>query len=121
MVKTLLLSAVLLAGLQSSLAAQTLPGSGAFYVQACHSLAANDASTSNDLILPSFYCALEIDDLQGVGRILPADSRFCKPADVTLPQMAGVAAAYLDAHADRQSESFMTLAGTAFHEKWPCS
>lgn len=120
MTKKFLLSVLLFAGLNTTLAAQTVPDSGEHYLPACKSLASNNAASPTDLELPSLYCAIDIDDLSGMGRLMPAESRFCKPADVSLPQMAGVAAAYLDAHPDRLKESFMTLAGNAFHEKWPC-
>jgi hypothetical protein len=120
MMRTLLLSAALIAGLATSLAAQPLPGSGAYYLPYCQSLAANSAAAPVADTLESLDCAINLDDLAGMGRMLPAESRFCKPAEVTIPQMADAAVAYIKAHADRQAESFMVLAGNALHEKWPC-
>jgi hypothetical protein len=120
MFKPVLLSAVLLAGFGAGAGAQAIPGSGESYLAACRSLALNKAAQPGELTLASLSCAIDIDDLSGIGRVLPTDIRFCKPADVGTPEMAGVAVSFFEAHTDRLKESFMMLAGAAFHQKWPC-
>lgn len=121
MVRKLLLSALCLSGLCLPALAQTLPNSGDYYRAACRSLAANTGPTPNALVLSSLDCAVEIEDLASMGRLLTSDIRICRPVDVSVAQSAAVVAAYLDAHQDRLKEPFVVLATAALHEKWPCS
>ncbi|QEN87609.1 hypothetical protein FZC33_15350 [Labrys sp. KNU-23] len=121
MVRKFLLSALCLTGLCLPAAAQTLPNSGEYYRAACRSLAANTAPTPSELVLPSLDCAIEIEDLASMGRLLTSNSRICKPVDISVAQTAAVVSDFLDAHPDRLKESFVVLAATALQEKWPCS
>ncbi|WP_448951262.1 Rap1a/Tai family immunity protein [Labrys neptuniae] len=119
--RTILLSAALLAGLSLPAVAEIPPNSGAYYQAACRNLSANTGPTPGELVLPALHCAIEIDDLASMGRLLTSDTRICKPADVGIAEMAGVVTAYLDAHADRLKQPFVVLATAAMHEKWPCN
>jgi Rap1a immunity proteins len=119
MYKTVLLLASLLASLSTGASAEVAPGSGEAYLPACRNLALNAAQPS-ELTLASLTCAIDVDDLSGISRLLPTNIRFCKPADVGPPEMAGVVVSFLEAHRDRLQESFVMLAGYAFHDKWPC-
>ncbi|MDT3382162.1 Rap1a/Tai family immunity protein [Labrys portucalensis] len=121
MVRKFLLSALCLTGLCLPVAAETLPNSGDYYRAACRSLAANTGPTPSELVLPSLGCAIEIEDLASMGRLLTSNSRICKPVDVSVAQTATVVSAFLDAHPDRLKEPFVVLATTALQEKWPCS
>ena len=121
MVRKLLLSVLCLTGLSLPAAAEILPNSGGYYQAACRSLAANTGPTPSELVLPSLDCAIEIEDIASMGRLLTSDKRICKPVDVSVAQTATVVSAFLDAHPDRLKEPFVVLATTALQEKWPCS
>lgn len=121
MVRNILLSAACLAGLCLPAAAQVPPNSGEYYRAACRNLASNTVPTPGELLLPSFDCAVEIEDLAAMGRLMTSDIRICKPVDVSPPQTAAVVSAFLDAHPDRVKEPFVVLAAAALREKWPCS
>lgn len=121
MARKFLLSVLCLTGFCLPAAAQTLPNSGDYYRAACRNLATNTGPTPSELVLPSLDCAVEIEDLAAMGRLLTSDKRICKPVDVSVAQTATVVSDFLDAHPDRLKEPFVVLATTALQEKWPCS
>jgi len=100
--------------------AQIVPDSGSYYLPACRNLSTDARPGSDESVLETWYCAEEIETLNGLARLLPADARFCKPVTIPVPEMANVAVRYMDAHQDKLNEPFTILATAAFHDAWPC-
>jgi hypothetical protein len=56
-----------------------------------------------------------------VGKILPANHRFCKPNGVGTEQAVRIIVKYLDQHPEQLGLDFRGLVLDAFRQAWPCS
>jgi hypothetical protein len=89
--------------------------SGALFLGHCKSLLTSPQSTFMEGM-----CLGMLAGIAGVARGLPAEVRSCQPPGNPYPQLVGVVVCFLEAHPERQSEKFGSLALAAFKEAYPC-